>query len=222
MFCILFLTIFAKINIDMNRKVKKEIRQRIKEAQANCQTNKAIYDKLSEEYEDEKDEIIARLIVTTLKPKDKKKHYVYTGILLGFTAVAALLNIWVIKQSPFPLIDVEFLRFMYESHGYMSIVWHAGGNYVFFYAIVLSIICKRRITSYIFWMYTCSYLTFLFLLNVLVTWTIVWGIYWLYAAIDILFIISIIFLARFFQRKIFPDYRYRRLKKDENGGYVFS
>ena len=203
----------------MDRKIKKEIRQLIKEAQANGQTNKEIYNRLTEEYEDE--ETIARFIATMLKPKDKKKHCLYNSILLGFTVIVVLFNLWVIKNSPFLPADVEFLRFLCSS-SFMAMLWYVGGSYMLTYVIVLSLICKKRITSYVFLMYTCSYLIFCFLLDVFVTWTFKWGIYWLYLAIDILSIVFIIFLARFFQRKIFPDYRYRKLKEDEEGEYIFS
>ena len=48
------------------------------------------------------------------------------------------------------------------------------------------------------------------------------GKYWLYVGIDLFLIFFTIFLARFFQRKIFSDYRYRKLKQDNEGEYIFS
>lgn len=215
----ILIPLIQKIEI-MNRKTKKNIRQFIKDAQANGQSNKEIYDKLYEEYDEI--ETIARLIVTTVKPKDKKKHYLYLAVLFGFTAIVVLFNVWVIRQSPFPFIDIELYRFMYNSGSYMAMVWSAGGSYLLCYALVLNAICNKRITPYIFWMFTYSYLILYFLSDVFITCTFEWGIYLFYTAIDILSIISIIFLARFFQRKIFPDYRYRRLKEDEDGEYIFS
>jgi len=193
----------------MKRKTKKEIRQRIKEAQANGQTNKEIYDKLSEEYYDEYDEAIARLILTTVKQKDKKKHRLYIGILLGLTAIVVLFNIWIVKESllsPHPYFSFRSLS---SQVGILTLLYLSSLFSVF----------QKPITSYIFWMCTCSYLIFCFLyLDVLE----IQNTYWLYIAINLISIPSIIFLSRFFQRKIFPDYRYRRLKEDENGEYVFS
>ena len=203
----------------MNRKIKKEVRQLIKEAQINGQTSKEIYSKLVQEYDDE--EIIARLIVTTVKPKDKKKHRLYNAILLGFTAIVVLFNVWIIRKG-----TNSFL--WYNQNDYLSnkafffLFWSQTGQFVFFYIIILfNSILRRTITSYIFWMYSCSYLVFHFLfLNILEMWTT----YWMYIPIpiDILSIAFIIFLARFFQRKIFPDYRYLRLEQDEDGEYIFS
>ena len=206
----------------MKRKTKKEMRQRIKEAHADGQTNKEIYDKLSEAYYDEYDEAIARLVVTTIRQKDKKKHHRYIGILIGFTAVIVLFNVWAIIKSPSPFIDAEFFWFVWERSA-MTALWSTGGWYVFYYAMLLITICQKRITSYIFWMYTSSILIFFLLLKVhLDYYSSSFGIHWLYQAIDLISIVFIIFLSRFFQRKIFPDYRYRRLKEDENGEYIFS
>jgi hypothetical protein len=198
----------------MNKKTKKKIRQLIKEFRANDQTDKEIYNKLAGEYDD--GESIARLIVTTVKPKDKKQHRLYIGILLGFTAIVLLFNIWIIRKAPFMYLpDSSFWSFMGKLYLFI-------GTYVFGYAVILNIISKKQITYYIFWIYSASYLIFCFLLRIFVTLTFEWGIYWLYLAIDLISIFLIIFLALFFQSKIFPNYRYKRLKQDKNGKYIFS
>ena len=204
----------------MNRKTKKEVRQLIKEAQIKGQPNKEIYNKLIEKYEDE--DAIARLIVTTIKPKDSKKHRLYIGILLGFTVVVVLFNVWIIMKAPSPFFWYrDYYPYLHLSFSrIMGSLWSQIGQYILFYIIILyNSILNKTITPYIFWMCTCSYLVFYFLfLNIIAMWTV----YWFYIPIDLLSIFFIIFLARFFQRKIFPDYRYKRLKRDEEGKYVFS
>ena len=82
----------------MKRKIKKEVRQLIREAQIRGETNKNIYNDLVKEYGDKK--TIAELIVTTVNPKDKKKHYLYIGILLAFTAIVVLINLQIISNNP--------------------------------------------------------------------------------------------------------------------------
>ena len=203
----------------MNRKIKKEVRQLIKEAQINGQTNKEIYSKLVQEYDNE--EFIARLIVTTIKPNDKKRHRLYNGILLGLTAIIVLFNVWIIRKSTDSWLWYNQNDYLFNRS--FSLFWFQIGQFVFFYILILfNNILRKTITSYIFWMYSCSYLIFYFLFLDVLPNLAVWGTYWLYAVIDLLSIAFIIFLARFFQRKIFPDYRYLRLKRDEDGEYIFS
>ena len=179
----------------MNRKIKKEVRQLIKKSQAEGQTNKEIYNKLTEEYEDE--ETLVRFIVTMLKPKDKKKHRLYNGILLGLTAIVVLFNIWIIWTTPEPFVSCSLRSTM------IAIIITLCS-----YIAVLNAIYQKPTTSYIFWICSISYLIFGFLFLELLQ---IWDFKWLlYTAINILSLVSIILLARFFQRKIFPDYRYRQ------------
>ncbi len=202
-----------KIAEVMKRKIKKEVRQLIKESLIKGETNKYIYNDLVKEYGDKK--TIAELIVTTVKPKDKKKHYLYIGILLAFTAIVVLINLWIISKEP------PDLYFWPNSHYFLSEIFLP----IFFYIVILfNNVCSRPITYYIFWMYSCSFLIiyFLFYQGILPNWSTEWGIYWLYMGIDLIFLFFAIFLARLFQRKIFPDYRYRKLKQDNEGKYVFS
>jgi hypothetical protein len=153
----------------MNKKDKKKIRQRIKEIQVNGQTNKEIYNKLVKEYDDEK--TIAELIVTTVKPENRKKHYLYIGILLGFTAIILFFNIWIYRKStnPFTYMDFSCISFRLIK----DIIYYIG-IYVLLYIMILTLVCKKQITSYIFLMITCSCLIFYLLLSVFADST-VWG-----------------------------------------------
>lgn len=196
----------------MNRKIKKEIHQLIKEAQVRGEPDIEIYNSLVEEYGYKK--TIAEIILTTVKPKDKKKHHLYVGILSALTVVMLFFNLWVVITSPDLSFWDDYLSFWY-------VFWRIG-VYVLSYIVFLNIICQKPITFYVFWMYSYSYLIFYFTLWFIICWNNIWSINLMYIGINLIFLFIAIFLFRYFQRKIFPNYRYRKLKTDENGNYVFS
>ncbi|NLJ82720.1 MAG: hypothetical protein GX330_06305 [Bacteroidales bacterium] len=203
----------------MNRKIKKEIHQFIKEAQVKGETDIDIYNSLVEKYGNKK--TIAELIVKTVKPKDKKKHYLYIGILLVFTAIILLFNVWIIRRSP----DLSFIYF-WDS---LSLGWSITNLIIPIVIFIFVIPFKenvrnRPITFYGYWMYifSCLMIYILFYTGIIFPWTTVWGIYWISVGTDLFLIFFTFFLARYFQRKIFPNYRYRKLKTDNEGEYVFS
>jgi len=197
----------------MKRKIKKEVRQLIREAQIRGETNKDIYNYLVKEYRDKK--TIAELIVTTVKPKDKKKQHLYISIQLAFTAIILLFNVWLIHQST----DLSFIYFWDSLYLRSSITHLIIPIVVLIFVIPFKENVRNRpFTFYGYWMYifSCLMIYILFYTGILM------GKYWLYVGIDLFLIFFTIFLARFFQRKIFPDYRYRKLKQDDEGEYIFS
>jgi len=192
----------------MNRKIKKEVRRLIKEEQINGKSSKEIYNHLVKEYRGEEN-AVAKLVVTALNPKYKKKHSLYIGILLGFTAIVALFNVWVNMNDPFE---------------YFSDIWQyiSTTSVVFAYAGLIALFYVKEVPIYTSLKLACPFLIIaLFFPFVLATWLTIGGIYWLYVAIDLLSILFIVFLAHFFQRKIFPDYRYGNFRYGA-GEYIFQ
>lgn len=201
-----------KIAEVIKRKIKKEIRQLIREAQIRGEVNKDIYNNLVKEYGGKK--TIAELIVTTVKPKDKKKHYLYIRILLTFTAIMLLFNVWIIHRSP----DFSFTYF-WDPLSFSRSISHLFSP--LFLLIIMPFyenVRNRPVTFYGYWMY----IIFCLMIYILFYTGILMEEYWLYVGIDLMFLFFAIFLASLFQRKIFPDYRYIKLKKDNKGEYVFS
>ncbi len=190
--------IFDSKKTHINKNTKKEIRQLVKELKNKNKSNQEIYDELVSKYFDT--EFIAKCIVTTLHPKDKKKHYFYNGILFLLTLATIFLNALVIKIENLHIIKIHF--------------------YCYFLVLCAIIIfaLKHRGNPYSFWTIFAFFSFFYALLVVLLN----NGFSWQYITVNLLSMLFIIYPAQLFQRKIFPNFRWKKLKQNERGEYIFD
>ena len=198
----------------MDRKTRKEIRQLVKTEQLKGKADKDIHADLVEKYGYRK--TIAKIIVTTVKPEYKNKHRLYAGILLAFAILIVLFNVWRIWYG-FLNGSEAFYENSYLIRKFIfSILFLA----MFFSTVLL----KKDLTFYGISIYAYLFLIpFLLFLSEAILKCL--GIS--YLGLEILYVdlIAMIFLsllAWFFQRKIFPNYRYGNPNQDENGEYIFD
>ena len=187
----------------MNKKSldQKTVRKLIKEGRNNGKTDQEIYNELSQKFYDKK--TIALLISGTATNEKKKKYKNYNNILLGLIGFFGLFKIF----HAFNLIEeTEDIWFFLLAS--IIILLFAG---YFMYGIAKYEGATYRI---------CGFFTILIFLQSSF-WQHIWNLENVIEILINVFVsVAIIFLSFYLDKKIFPNYSYRKMKKDNNGEYI--
>lgn len=177
---------------------KKIVRRFIKESRNNGKTDQEIYDELKIKYTDKQS--IALLITGTITKENKKKYKPYNIILLVFLG-------FIFISSMFSKVDVSDSRLkilLFYPFITICIGW------------TIYEVAKYNAYAYkSFGVFALAYLISQIDFQILMTGNI-------FYLIDKTVFAVIMFLSFYLGNKMFPNYGYKKLKKDADGDYVFA
>jgi hypothetical protein len=187
---------------------KKSLDQRtakklIKDGRNNGKTDQEIYNELSQKFYDKK--TIALLISGIATTEKKKKYKIYNNILLGLIGFFVLFKVFHAYNLIEETEDIWFILLA-------SIVILLFAGY-FMYGIAKYEAATYRI---------CGIFTILIFLQSSF-WQHIWNFENVVEILMNVFVAAaIVFFSFYLDKKIFPNYSYRKMKKDDNGEYILD
>ena len=184
-----------KISLDYNAAEKF-----IQESRDSGKTDQEIYNELSQQYYDKKS--IALLIVGTATAEQKKKYKQLNLLLLG------LIGIYVVLVVLYMFSKCEAPSDLWYIIPFSAVLLSAAGFFI--YGIARNILHYYRM---------CAIFTILFSFQGGRVWNLASVIE---TIVTLVFVIAIVFLSIYLSKKMFPNSKHRKLKRDENGEYIFD